>query len=251
MYDEVFQEAIEDTYCVTHSSSLIQKAQQGDKDALERIVTENTPLVRSIVKRFLNRGCEYDDLMQLGTIGLIKAARNFDTGYGVRFSTYAVPLITGEIKRFLRDDGIVKVSRELKRNAMNVALAREEYEKRHGREPTLSELSRICDLSVEEIAQALDAARPVASIYEEQAGDGDGITLEDRLPAEDESERNELRLMLSDLLETLDEDERKIIVLRYFRDMTQSQVAKLVGISQVQVSRKEKKILGILKERAG
>ena len=168
MYDQIFQESLSDdtTYSDSKTKSLLRLIKDGDDTALENIVVENMPLVKSIVKRYLNRGYEYEDLVQLGTIGLIKAAKNYDFNYDVRFSTYAVPMITGEIKRFLRDDGIIKISRSLKENSRNVTKARDLLAKKLNREPTVNELSIQCGISPEDVVAALDAARPVISIYD-------------------------------------------------------------------------------------
>ncbi len=254
MHDEIFQETVSsDTYSDVKTKARLRLIKDGDGAALEEIVTENMPLVRSVVKRFVNRGCEYDDLLQLGTMGLIKAARNYDFQYDVRFSTYAVPMITGEIKRFLRDDGIIKVSRQVKENARIISRTRERLADGLGREPTVNELVMSCELSREEIIEALGASRSVSSIYEVVSKEGDSeLTLLDRLEDESESfdSNVETQIMLNELLATLTPDERKLIVMRYYRDMTQTDVAKRMNISQVQVSRLEKKILLKLREKA-
>lgn len=250
MHDEIFQE---DMSCATkrerNTKELLIRLHNGDDGALDDIVEDNLPLVRSVVKHFLNRGCEYDDLLQIGAVGLIKAARNYDFSFNVKFSTYAVPLIGGEIKRFLRDDGIIKISRSVKENSFVVSKAREKLERKYGREPTVRELGIECKLNEDDVIQAIDAGHSVISIYENNSDDD--IMLVDRLEDEDIPSKNELKLLISELLGFLDENDRKIIILRYFKDMTQSQVANVTGLSQVQVSRREKKILSILREKAG
>ncbi len=254
MHDEIFQESLNAfAYSDAKTKVWLRLIKENDGDALESIVNENMPLVRSIVKRYINRGCEYDDLLQLGTIGLIKAAKNYDFTFDVRFSTYAVPMIMGEIKRFLRDDGIIKISRSIKENARAVARARDELSDKLGREPSIGEIAQLSRLSEEDIVEALDASRPVSSIYEVVSEDGDSqLLLMDRLEDNDTSINTDVekRIMLEELLKSLSEDERKLIVLRYYRDMTQTDVAGVMNISQVQVSRLEKKILMKLREKA-
>lgn len=255
MYDQIFQESLSDdtTYSDSKTKSLLRLIKDGDDTALENIVVENMPLVKSIVKRYLNRGYEYEDLVQLGTIGLIKAAKNYDFNYDVRFSTYAVPMITGEIKRFLRDDGIIKISRSLKENSRNVTKARDLLAKKLNREPTVNELSIQCGISPEDVVAALDAARPVISIYDVAANDGDSdILVLDRIEQKEENPCDDIdtKILLTELLSSLNADDRKIIVMRYFKNMTQSDVAKKLNISQVQVSRIEKRILLQLREKA-
>ena len=218
--------------------TLISRAQQGDEQAKEQLVTTNAPLVKSVAKRFMNRAIEYDDLYQIGCIGLIKAIARFDLSYDVRFSTYAVPMIAGEIKRFLRDDGMIKVSRSLKELAARAAAVREKLIDTHAREP-----------SVAEIAAELGAARPYASIYEPAYGaESDAMLLDTVGGACRELDSATDRVALKELLNTLSARERTIITLRYFSDQTQTQVAKSLGISQVQVSRLENAILQRLRK---
>ncbi len=246
MYDEALQERIaENTYSADRTAELLKRVQQNDSEALEEIVNENMPLVKSIVRGFMNRGTEYDDLVQLGSIGLIKAARNYNFEYGVRFSTYAVPLISGEIKRFLRDDGMIKVSRILKENYRKYANARERLSRELKREPTLNETAFAAGLTAEEAIEAIDSERPHVSVYEPLNDSGDSeLALIDRLEDEEDTEENfSSRMLLNELLSTLDERERKIIALRYFEGLTQSEVARKLSMTQVQVSRCEKKIL--------
>lgn len=225
--------------------ALIEQAHQGDKKAREQLVKSNLGLVWSIVRRFDNRGHEMEDLFQIGSIGLMKAIDKFDTTFGVRFSTYAVPMITGEIKRFLRDDGMIKVSRSLKESAARIKAAEAQLVKELGREVTLKEVSGATGIAMEEIVMALEANVEVESIYRSvYQADGKETCLADRLP--EKGDRNEElldRMLLGQLLKTLEGMERELIMQRYFQDRTQAQVAAALGISQVQVSRLEKKIL--------
>lgn len=224
---------------------LIEMAHNGDKAARERLVMDNVGLVWSIVRRFTGRGCETEDLFQIGSIGLIKAIDKFDTAYEVRFSTYAVPMIAGEIKRFLRDDGMIKVSRSIKEMGMHVAAARETLSGLLGRDPTVDELADRLGVSREEVAASLEAGSQVESLYAPSgSGDENNLTLLDRV-AEEREEHEELldRMVLGQLLKALDRQQREIIIRRYFYNQTQTQIAKLLGISQVQVSRMERKIL--------
>lgn len=224
---------------------LIAKAQAGDKAAREALIEKNLGLVHHIVKRFLGRGYEAEDLFQIGSIGLIKAIDKFDLSYDVKFSTYAVPMIMGELKRFLRDDGMVKISRSIKENGWKVRQAADKLSQALGREPTLSEIEKVTGLSREDIAAALEANVEVESIYKTvYQGDGNEIELVDRLPEkEDKNEKLLNRIVIEQLLSSLEEEERRLIELRYFGDKTQVEVAGELGISQVQVSRLEKKIL--------
>lgn len=224
---------------------IISRAQNGDASAESFLVENNIGLVRSVVKRFLNRGCEYDDLMQIGSIGLLKAIKKFDLTFNVRFSTYAIPMIMGEIKRFLRDDGIIKVSRNLKEIANKAHVLKETMEKDFGREPTIAELASELDISKEELVMALDAVHSTQSLYETIHHDGGSpILLIDKIERiEDENVEIVDKIALKEVLANLEPKERQIIMLRYFKDKTQCQVAEVLGMSQVQVSRIEKKIL--------
>lgn len=250
---------------------LIARAQEGDKEAREVLVKNNLGLVHHIVKRFLGRGYDAEDLFQIGSIGLMKAIDKFDLQYAVRFSTYAVPMIAGEIKRFLRDDGMVKVSRTLKENGWKIRQASEQITKRLGREPTLSEIQEQTGLEREEIVMAMEANVEVESIYKSvYQSDGSEIYLVDQVSAtaggglgrmgrtgydssgghnyagacEDyEKEQVLNRMLLKQVLGSLEGPERELIYLRYFQEKTQTEVAKKMGVSQVQVSRMEKKIL--------
>lgn len=230
---------------------LIKLSKQGDKEARDRVVTENMGLVWSIVRRFANRGHELEDLFQIGSIGLIKAIDKFDSSYEVKFSTYAVPMIAGEIKRFLRDDGMIKVSRTLKETAGKVKITREILNNRLGREPTIDEIATELEIDIEDIVMALESNAEVESLYKTiYQGDGNAIYLIDKL--EQSSDENEImidKLALKEILDSLDSKDRDLIELRYFYDKTQTDIAKKLGISQVQVSRLEKKILRQMKEK--
>lgn len=228
-----------------HTMELLLRAKKGDKEAGELLVQENLGLVGSVVKRFENRGYERDDLFQIGAIGLMKAIEKFDFSYEVRFSTYAVPLVTGEIRRFLRDDGMVKVSRSIKESGWRVKKSREKLEQRLGRSVTLQELADDTGLSSEEVALALDASEEVASIYQTiYQSDGSELYLVDKVASEVPEEDALLnRVAVEQLLGKLEQDEAEMIKLRYFEGKTQSTVAELMGMTQVQVSRVEKKIL--------
>lgn len=230
---------------------LLENAKNGDKNAQNRIVEENMGLVWSVVKRFYNRGHEPEDLFQIGCIGLIKSINKFDTSFNVKFSTYAVPMIMGEIKRFIRDDGIIKVSRSIKELAVRAMSVKEAMTKENNVEPTVKELAKRLEVTPEELAAALDAGAKPESIYNSPADDGkEGKALVDKLECKEDYE-NEIvdRLLVRKLIGEFDDRERKIIILRYFKQKTQSQIADMLGISQVQVSRLEKKILGTMRSR--
>lgn len=234
---------------MTEIRELLMKAQAGDKEAREQLVQKNIGLVKSIVSRYTARGVEKEDLIQIGMIGLIKAIDNFDTTYEVRFSTYAVPMIAGEIRRFLRDNGAIKVSRSIKDHRVAVNRSRERLIEKLGREPTIHEIAEDVGLSMEDILLAVNLGQEVASlqqmIYE---GDGSSIRLMDRLSAHSgEGDAALDRMMLADSLSALEQRERELIVLRFYYDQTQSQIAKRMGVSQVQVSRLEKRILRKMK----
>ena len=230
---------------------LIQLSKEGDRGARDRVVTENVGLVWSIVRRFANRGHEMEDLFQIGSIGLIKAIDKFDASYEVKFSTYAVPMITGEIKRFLRDDGMIKVSRSLKETAVKIRAVRDKYANLYGREPSLEEIEAELKIDRAEIVMAMETGAEVESLYKTiYQGDGSPIYLIDKIAeTKDESENVVDRLALKEIIASLDEQEQKIIRLRYFKDRTQTDIAKELGISQVQVSRMEKRILKIMREK--
>lgn len=227
---------------------LFELARKGDKTAKEKIVSSNTGLVWSIARRFMGRGYDLEEIYQIGCIGLLKAIDRFDVMYEVKFSTYAVPLIAGEIKRFLRDNGMVKVSRILKQNGYRISQAREALSLRLGRDATLNEISDETGLSIEEIVAATEANREIESIYQTAYGkDGSEIYLVDRIcdeaMSEVAAERMLNHILIEQAIQELDEKERKLIWMRYYQDKTQNEVAAILGISQVQVSRMEKKLL--------
>ena len=225
---------------------LIASAQAGDAEASEKLVTENSGLIWSVTRRFIGRGVEPDDLYQLGCLGFLKAVEGFDCSYGTQFSTYAVPKIAGEIRRFLRDDGTVKVSRGLKEQALTIRTARNRLTGALGREPTIQEISRQTGLSPEEIALAETATSATESVQRE-SGD-DGFCLEDVLTDTESEERMVEKISLRQAIDGLPERERLVIRLRYFHGLTQQRVAKVMSVSQVQVSRIEKKALVLLRE---
>lgn len=225
---------------------LLKRAADGDAAARDQLVEENMGLVWSVVKKFTGRGYEADDLFQIGCMGLLKAIDKFDVSYDVRFSTYAVPMIMGEIKRFLRDDGPVKVSRSVKELAVKARTVSEMVQKETGEAPTIGQLAERLGTSAEDIVFAMEAVCPPESLY---AGEEDDLLpLIDRTHAAGQGEGELINhIALGEVLESLPARERQLIVLRYFKDRTQAQVAKLLGISQVQVSRLEKKVLGLLR----
>ena len=229
---------------------LIKKAQQGDKEAQSLLLKNNIGLIKSIVKRFLNRGYEYEDLFQLGSIGLLKAIKNFDPGYNVRFSTYAVPMIAGEIKRFIRDDGIVKVSRSLKELNGKIRQAKDRLTKENGKEPTLNEISEELGVPSEDVVMAIDATAAPEYLYDTiHQDDGSPIFLIDKVVAEEDKSGEMLdRLTLKEMIRKLKPRERQIIMMRYFQDRTQTQIAQKLGIYQVQVSRIEKRVLDKMRQ---
>ena len=225
---------------------LIAEAQSGSEQAKEQLIQQNIPLVKSIVKGYLGRGTEYEDLFQLGSMGLLKAILNYDASFHVRFSTYAVPLISGEIKRFLRDDGPIKVSRLLRENAAKAYRAAEELKKELGREPSTKELAAAAGITEEALIECTDAARAPLSI-DEPISDDSGTTLLHMLSTtEEESTLN--RILVRQLLQRFSPRERQVVMLRYFQDKTQSQIAEIIGVSQVQVSRILKAALKKLRE---
>jgi len=234
-----------------HTIALIQKSHEGDEEARARLVQENTGLVWCVVKRFFNRGIEADDLFQIGNIGLLKAIDKFDTSFEVKFSTYAVPMISGEIKRFLRDDGMIKVSRSLKELSYKAYICQERMQEKLGREPTIREIAEEMHVECEELTMALEAGGEIDSIYKSvYQKDGQEIQLVDKLAENSRAEENILNhMLLKQLLNSLNKEERKLIYLRYFADKTQSEVGNELGISQVQVSRMEKKILKRMREQ--
>ncbi len=232
----------------TANLTLISQAQAGDEAALEELVVVNMGLVRSLAVRFRDRGTEMEDLIQIGTIGMIKAIRSFDLSRGTAFSTYAVPLIIGEIRRHLRDDGMIKVSRSYRRIGVALMNAQSRIQAEEGRDPTIGELAELCGVTPEEAAVALDATAPVSSLSETVYGE-EGITLEGTIADEDNDiERAGDRIALNQAISRMQPLWQKIVLLRYYRDLTQQQTAERLGLSQVKVSREEKKIMAFLRE---
>lgn len=227
---------------------LLSLAADGDDNATEKLIAENTPLLKSIVKRYMGKHIEYDDLFQIAGIGLLKAIKNFKQDFNVRFSTYAVPMILGEIKRQMRDDGYIKVSRSLKSLSSKITRYMDEVIKQGNDDPTVEQIARHFDISPSDVVFALDATRLPVSLYETTSDkDGKQTELVDRLPT-DEDRKMVQSLILKDMLSHLSERERKIIIYRFFRDMTQGEIAEKMGVSQVQISRLETKILDKLKQ---
>lgn len=231
--------------------ALITRAQGGDEAAMEKLVLDNMGLVRTVAVKFRDRGTEFEDLMQIGTMGMIKAIHSFDTSRGTAFSTYAVPLIVGEIRRHLRDDGLIRVSRGTRHTGVLLMRERARIATEEGREATVGELAEAVGVSVEDAAMALDAMSPVASFSDNAYGEDSpelGAVIPDRADAE-EMARQVDRIALAQVIEQLPPMWKKIILLRYYRDMTQQQVADLLGLTQVKVSREEKKIMAFMREQ--
>ncbi len=227
----------------------IDKAKNGNQEEMTNLIENNKGLIWNIVKRFIGRGVETEDIYQIGCMGFIKAIKRFDTSLEVQLSTYAVPYILGEIKKFIRDDGAIKVSRSTKELASKIMQLQKEYLDKEGRELSVSEIAKMLKIAKEEISFALDAVKPVNSIYEERGnGSDDDRTIMDRLASkEDEATTITNKIVIKQLIENLNEREKQVILLRFYRDKTQAQVAKVLGITQVQVSRIERKILDNMK----
>ena len=234
-----------------HTIDLIHKSHDGDEEAKRRLVEENVGLIWCVVKRFLGRGIESEDLFQIGSIGLLKAIDKFDFTFQVKFSTYAVPMISGEIQRFLRDDGMIKVSRGLKEISYKAFQMKEKLQDQLGREPLIEELAEAIQVEKEELVMAMEACVEVESLYKPiYQKDGNEVTLMEKIEETDVYEDRVLnRMLLAQLLEELGAKERKLIYLRYFENKTQTEIGNILGISQVQVSRMEKKILQKMRER--
>lgn len=234
-----------------HTIDLIHKSHDGDEEAKRRLVEENVGLIWCVVKRFLGRGIESEDLFQIGSIGLLKAIDKFDFTFQVKFSTYAVPMISGEIQRFLRDDGMIKVSRGLKEISYKAFQMKEKLQDQLGREPLIEELAEAIQVEKEELVMAMEASVEVESLYKPiYQKDGNEVTLMEKIEETDVYEDRVLnRMLLAQLLEELGAKERKLIYLRYFENKTQTEIGNILGISQVQVSRMEKKILQKMRER--
>ncbi len=227
----------------------IEEAQKGNQKVMQQLIDENNGLIWSIVKRFSGRGYELEDLYQIGTIGFIKSIKRFDTSFDVKLSTYAVPYILGEIKRFIRDDGTVKISRSMKELAMKIKDIQTRHMREKGEEISIYEISKELKISKEEVAAALDSLNPVISIYEDTySNDEGGINIIDKLGTNiDEAEQIANRISIRELVSNLEDREKQIILLRYYKNKTQTEVSKILGISQVQVSRIEKRILSSMK----
>ena len=229
---------------------LVKEAQNGSQEAKTQLIEENSPLIKSVIKRFKDKGVEYDDLYQIGCIGFLKAIKNFDSSFGVKFSTYVVPMVIGDIKRFMRDDGAIKVSRALK--TLNLQINRyilDFYEKSQ-RKPTIEELAKHFQVEEQDIIMAMDSAKMPISIYSPLEDDAESSSIIDRIePQEDVNQKMIDDIALKEVVKKLDERDRKIIILRYYYDKTQSEIAKELKISQVQVSRLESKILDNLKAK--
>jgi len=227
---------------------LIDLAQQGDEEALSVLVEQNTPLIKSVIKRYVGKSVEYDDLFQISSIGLVKAIKNFSTSYNVRFSTYAVPMILGEVKRYMRDDGYVKVSRSVKTLCYKINQYVDRVKTETGSSPAVDEIAKHFNVDASDVVFAMESGKMPVSIYEKATdGDDKSTQLLEKL-ADDADKKLVDRVILQDMLSKLTAREQKIVVLRYYRDMTQGEIAKLLGVSQVQVSRLENKIIQKLRD---
>ena len=229
---------------------LIERAKNGDQEALQTLTIENSPLIKSIIKRYIGKGIEYDDLFQLGSMGFIKAVKNFDTSFNVKFSTYVVPMIIGEIKRFMRDDGTIKVSRSIKSTNVQINRYIESYLKENGDKPSIEQIAKHFEMDSQEIVFIMDSARMPISLYTPfEDGENKSLLLIDRYAQDNSGEEMFENIALKDALKNLEERDKMIILMRYFRDKTQSEIAKELNISQVQVSRLEMKILNKMREK--
>ncbi len=234
----------------SNTLDLLRRAHEGDVQAEEQLIRENLALVHSVAKRFRDRGADYEDLFQIGCVGFVKAIKNFDLSYDVCFSTYAVPMIMGEIRRFLRDDGPLKISRSVKEKARTLMSVQEKLSERLQREPTASEIAEEAGIAPEEIAFVLEAMNPIGSIDEElNPGSENPVKTIDRVADERDHPDSQIdRILVKELLATLEPRERQIIIMRYFQEKTQSEIARAIGVSQVQISRLESKILGKMRQ---
>ena len=229
---------------------LIKKAQKGNLDAKEKLINENSPLIKSIIKRFIGKGIEYDDLFQLGAMGFVKAINNFNSEFNVKFSTYVVPMIIGEVKRFMRDDGAIKVSRTIKALNLQINKFIDKYQKENNEKPTIETIAKKLDVSCQDVVFAMDSAKMPISLYSPFEDDEErSLLVVDRFVQEDQTEEMVDNIFLRDTLKDLESRDKKIILMRYFRDKTQSEIAKELGISQVQVSRLETKILERIRKK--
>ena len=229
--------------------ALLTQAKNGNDLAKEKLISLNSPLIKSIIKRYLNKGIEYDDLFQLGAMGFVKAINNYDPTFNVKFTTYAVPMIAGEIKRFLRDDGTIKVSRSIKYNSIQVKNFINEYTKTHLNNPTLEEIAKNLNLDINDVVLSLEANTTPLSLNEKYNENSEAITLIDKLSDNFSAEKLINKLALRELIKELNAREKQIIIMRYYLDKTQSEIAKELGVSQVQVSRIENKVLCDMKDK--
>lgn len=227
----------------------LRKAKNGDETSKQIIFTENTPLIKSICNRFKNKGVEYEDLYQIACIGFVKAINNFDEKYDVKFSTYTVPMIIGEIKRYLRDNGAVKVSRSIKTLSLKINKFIEEYQKQNNDAPKIDFIAKSLGCSEDEVVLALDSSRMPVSIYDKFDDDEEGQELIEKIADYNPEEKIVNRIHISNILDSMDERDKQIIYLRYYRDITQSEVAKILGVSQVQVSRLENRIIERIRQK--
>lgn len=229
---------------------LIKKAQQGDMDAKETLVKENSPLIKSVIRWFKDKGIENEDLFQLGCMGFLKAINNFDVAFNVKFSTYVVPMVVGEIKRFMRDDGAVKVSRAIKSLNIKINKYMDDFFSVNNRRPSILEIAKAFNISEQEVVMTMDSAKMPISLYTPfEDGEEEGLTVIDRFDKESGGSDFVDNLALKEVIEKLDSRDKKIILMRYFQDKTQSEIARILGVSQVQVSRLENKILDTLKKK--
>ena len=229
------------------TNNLVTQAKNGDDLAKEKLITVNSPLIKSVIKRYLNKGIEYDDLFQLGALGFVKAIKNYDSSFNVKFTTYAVPMIAGEIKRFLRDDGTVKVSRSIKHQSIQIKNFIVEYNQRHGTNPTLDQISQKFNMDKSDIVFAMEANTNPLSLND-KFEDDNSCTLMDKISDDFSPEKYIDKLAIRELIENLSAREKQVIIMRYYMDKTQSEIAKALGVSQVQVSRIENKVLKEMKE---
>ena len=228
---------------------LISKAQSGDCEAKNKLIEENSPLVKSVIRRFIGKGVEYDDLFQLGCLGFTKAIKHFDTAFNVKFSTYVVPMIIGEIKRFMRDDGCVKVSRAIKQLNLKITRFIDECLEKNHTKPSIEDIAKEFKIDTQDVVFAMDSSRMPISIYASAEDDGKAGLLIDKFIQVDQIDDITNNILLKDALKELESRDKKIIIMRFFRDKTQSEIAKVLGVSQVQVSRLENKILEKLRNK--
>ena len=229
---------------------LVCLAQHGDLEAKGLLVEENSPLIKSVIKRFRGKGIEYDDLYQIGCMGFLKAIKNFNPQFGVKFSTYVVPMVVGEVKRFMRDDGAIKVSRALKSLNLKINKFVDDMLKQEGKSPTIEEIAQHFEVEQQEVVLAMDSAKMPLSLYTPIEDDAESATLVDRIEAQEDEGRKMIdNIALSEIIKKLDQRDKKIIMLRYYYDKTQSEIAKQLNISQVQVSRLESKILDNMRKK--